>query len=492
VTFVEAAKKWLRRSGISLVAVCLASCHVGPDYVRPEIEVGTGFAQQEKGWVRVSPQEIPEHGQWWTVYQDPELDALMARLNENNLSIEQALARYRQAVALLRSTGARLYPGLDLSAQWQRADVPVTSRAGSVLGGFGPNSQHNVGLGLSWEVDLWGGIASDVERSKAQMQASAADLAAAKLSAQATLASSYFQLRGLDSQIDLLQQTVAAYQKSLDLTRNLMKAGIADASEVAVADSQLQTARAQWLEARRERAVMEHAIAVLTGSAPSLLQVPESHGWSRDAVAVPTGVPSTLLLRRPDIAAAERRVAAANAQVGVATAAWFPSLSISASGGYQSGQFSQWFTAPAQFWALGPTLAATLFDAGRRQAGIDSAKAQLEEQAAVYRNVVLKALQEVEDSLVQLKLLDEQVKVQEHAVRAAQESVRIKRNQYEKGLADYVSVAVLQAALLNAQRSLIALQTEQLMASVKLVAALGGGWSVDKLPDSSNSVGTTG
>ena len=487
-----AALIWHRVVATAGALLLLVGCHSGPDYVKPEIDLGAGYLQATDvaGWTLTGGINLAATPGWWTLYRDSELDGLMARLNASNPSIEQAQAQYRQTLALMRVANASRYPVLGANAEVTRADVPVAGPSGAVMGAFGPNTQYSTGLGLSWEVDLWGALAREVERTGSQSQASAADLAGARLSAQTALANSYFQLRGRDQQLLLLQKTIQTYERSLAVTKNLFQAGLSDRSDVSVAQTQLEAARSQSIELQRQRATLAHAIAVLTGEPPSRVLIGQDPSWKADVVTVPAGVPSTLLLRRPDIAAAERRVAAANAQVGVATAAWFPSLTISANAGYQTNQFSQWLAAPAQFWALGPALAATLFDAGRRSARIAQAEAELDVQAANYRFVVLRALQEVEDALAQLRLLQEQQQTQSRAVAAARESVRMKRQQYEKGLVDFLSVAVLETTALNAERTEITLQTERLASSVKLVSAMGGGWSVDQLPDARNTVRT--
>lgn len=487
-----AVLNWHRVVASAGVTLFLSGCQVGPDYARPQIDLGENYlyTAQGSGWASTQTVHLATTLDWWALYQDSQLNELMARLNAGSPSIEQAQAQYRQSLALMRVANASLYPVVGLNAEVTRADVPIAGSSGAVMGAFGPNTQHSVGLGLSWEVDLWGALAREVERTGSQSQASAADLAGARLSAQTALASSYFQLRGLEQQQRLLQKTIQTYERSLTLTQNLFRAGLSDRSDVSVAQTQLEAARSQSIELQRQRATLANAIAVLMGEPPSRLLIKPDLSWKADVVTVPAGVPSMLLVRRPDIVAAERRVAAANAQLGVTTAAWFPSLTISANAGYQANQFSQWFVAPAQFWAVGPVLAATLFDAGRRSARIAQAQAELDVQAANYRFVALRALQEVEDALVQLRLLQEQQQVQHRAVAAARESVRMKRQQYEKGLVDFLSVAVLETTALNAERTEIALQTDRLASSVKLVSAMGGGWSVDQLPDPRNSVRT--
>ncbi len=477
--------------GVLAAASLAAGCTVGPDYQRPDIDLGASFEQLQDnpGWMPAKPGTAGFNQDWWTIFDDEVLDGLMATLNAQNLSIEQAQAQYDRALTSVRNANASLYPTLGANADMTRADAPIVLPGSSVVaGGSGAYTEYDASLGLSWELDLWGGIRRGVESAQASAQASQAELAGAKLSAQAALASTYYQLRVLDVQADLLDSTIESNARSLQLTRNLQRAGLSDKGDVAVAQTQLDTVRAQRLDIQWRRAQLENAIAVLLGQSPASFDLPPKVDLTVKPPAIPVGVPSALLQRRPDIAAAERRVAAANAQIGVATSAWFPDLSISASGGYRSRQFAQWFNAPAQFWALGPALALTLFDGGRRQAQIDDAQAAFRAQAANYRLTALTALQEVEDALVQLRVLAQVQTVQRSAVAAARESLRIRRNQYEKGLVDYLSVAVLETTLLNNQRNAIAVMGDRLAASVRLVAALGGGWSVNELSNASNTV----
>jgi len=484
----------LRSLSISLAAIWLLSaCSVGPDYQRPEIDLGLSFEQLQDnpGWVPAQPGHAGSDQAWWHIFGDPVLDQLMDRLNAQNLSIEQAQAQYEQTLTTVRQANAALYPSVGLTADVTRADSPIVLPGTSVVAGAaGPFTEFAGNLGLSWEVDLWGAIARRVESAQATAQASAADLAGTRLSAQTALASTYFQLRVLDVQEQLLDRTVQANERSLRLTRNLLQAGLSDPGDVAVAKTQLETSRAQRYDLQWRRTQLENAVAVLLGQAPSSFSLPPQAQFEVRPPQIPVGVPSTLLQRRPDIAAAERRAAAANAQIGVVTAAWFPDLTISASGGYRSRQFAQWFNAPAQFWALGPALALTIFDGGRRQALIQEAEAGFRAQAAGYRLTALRALQEVEDTLVQLRRLAQVQQAQADAVAAARESLRIRQNQYEQGLVDYLSVAVIETNLYNSERNAINVMGDRLTASVRLVAALGGGWSVEQLADASDTVGT--
>ena len=322
---------------------------------------------------------------------------------------------------------------------------------------------------------MWGRVRRSVESSEASAAASQADLAATRLSAQASLVLTYLQLRVLDEQKRLLDATVAAYERSLRLTQNRYEVGVAAQADVAVARTQLENTRAQSVDLDWQRGQYEHAIAVLMGQAPSQFSLTPAP-FTQRLPQIPVGLPSELLERRPDVAAAERRAAAANAEIGVAQAAWFPSLTLSADGGFRSGQFAELLTAPARFWSLGPALALTVFDGGARQAKVDQARAAYDAQAAAYRQAALTGLREVEDYLIQLRVLEQEQVVQGRALEAARESLRLIRNQYEAGLVDYLSVSVVQATALNSERSALSLLGNRLAASVNLIVALGGGW----------------
>jgi len=355
----------------------------------------------------------------------------------------------------------------------------VTASSGATRSGAGSASastQVNLSAAVSWEADVWGRIRRAVEADAASVQASAADVAATRLSMQSTLAQTYFRLRTLDIERHLYAQTLAAYERSLRMTENRFDAGVSAPSEVAVARTQLENARVQHLALLRQRATLEHAIAVLLGQAPSTLSL-DAQTSLASVPDIPVGLPSELLLRRPDVVAAERRVAQANARIGVAQAAWFPSLTLSAQGGYRSGSWAQWLTAPAQFWSLGPALALALFDGGARQARLEEARAAHTLQTAAWRQTALTALQDVEDSLTQLRSLSEEQRVQARALDAARESLRLTTNQYEAGLIDYLSVVQVETTALAAERAAINLRMERLVGSVQLIAALGGGFT---------------
>jgi len=466
---------------LALVALCgaLSACTVGPDYVRPGLDVGAAFKEAQQGapgWTPARPGIATDSG-WWHVYADATLDGLMDRLNTANLDIVQAEANYRQAQALVRGARSSFFPTVGANAGATRSGNGSSSGSGT----SSVSNAYSLGGTVNWEADLWGSIRRNVEASQASAQASAADLAGARLSAQSTLAQDYFQLRILDEQKRLLEETVSAYERSLTLTQNRFNVGVAGMGDVSVAQTQLENTRANLIDLEWQRGQYEHAIAVLLGVAPSTFALP-ARKFTQQVPDIPVGLPSQLLERRPDVAGAERRTAQANAQIGVAVAAWFPDLTLSASGGFRSGEFAQWLTAPARYWSIGPALAATLFDGGLRNAQIDSARAAYDAQAAAYRQVTLGALREVEDYLIQLRVMANEQDVQRRAVESARRSLVYTRNQYEQGLIDYLSVATVQATALSTERNAISLLGNRLVASVQLAAALGGGWDGDLQP----------
>lgn len=469
----------LSRSAATL-ALCalLGACAVGPDYQRPELDVGASYKeaqgqQQVEGWKPAQPRDEADRGKWWLVYGDYTLNALVERLNTSNQTIAQAEANYRQALGLVRAARAGFYPTVGANAGMSRAGAGTGSS--SSTNGSNVSNQYSVTGSVSWEVDVWGRVRRSTESSEASAAASLADLGATRLSAQAALVQTYFQLRVLDEQKRLLDATVAAYERSLKLTQNRYEVGVAGQADVAVARTQVESTRAQSIDLDWQRGQYEHAIAVLMGQAPSHFSLAPSV-FTLQLPQIPVGLPSELLERRPDIAAAERRAAAANAQIGVAQAAWFPSLILSADGGFRNGQFADLLTAPARFWSLGPALALTIFDGGARAAQVEQARASYDSQAAAYRQAALVGLREVEDYLIQLRVMEQEQIVQRRALESARESLRLIQNQYQAGLVDYLSVAVVDATALNSERNAISLLGTRLVASVNLIVALGGGW----------------
>lgn len=446
-------------------AFVLTGCAVGPDYRAPELPAMPQTFKHDAGWQTVRT-PLLEDGNWWKAYGDDTLDALIAELEAANPGMAQAAARLRQAEAALRGARAGFSPtvGAELSAR----------RSGTA---DGVANSYDGGLSVSWIPDLWGRVRRAVEAGEAELAGSAADLAALRLSLQASLAQSYIRLRVLDLQRELLLQTEAAYTRSLQLTQNQYEAGMIARADVVQAENQLEGVRAQLLELVDQRAMAENAIAVLAGQPPSSFGI-EADGSLLALPAVPSALPGELLARRPDLVVAERRVAAANARIGVAQAAWLPDLTLGLSGGYRSGSFADWFEAPNRVWALGPTLAATLFDGGARAATLDDARAAHDAAAEAWREAVLAALQETEDAFASLRALEARAAQQARVVALAEENERLVTNRYRAGQVSFLEVVVAQNGTLAARRNALDITRDRLQASVQLVAALGGGWSV--------------
>ena len=473
----------LRSRLVAPFVLALAACTLGPDYVRPAAEAPAGYKEAE-GWKPAQPKDQLPKGEWWRVFDDARLDSLEAQVEVSNQTVRNFAARVEQARALTAQARSAFFPTVNGSVSATRASTSgggrVTTSNGTTVGG-GPVNAYNLALDANWELDLWGRVRRNVESNEAATQASVADLENAKLSAQGELATDYLVLRVADAQIRLLETTVAAYEKSLTLTRNQYAAGIVSRGDVVQAETQYKSTQAQALDVRIQRQQLEHAIAILIGKPPAELSIAAEEDVG-SFPAIPLGVPSELLERRPDIAAAERRVAAANAQIGVAEAAFFPTLTLSASGGFAASSFARWLTLPARYWSLGPALVAqTIFDAGLRSAQKAQAVAVYDETVATYRQTVLTGFQEVEDNLVALRVLADEEGVQDDAVKAAREAVTIANNQYRAGTINYLAVVVLQAAMLNNERAALAIRARRLAASVGLIKALGGGWEATAL-----------
>ena len=426
------------------------------------------------------PQDGESRGPWWEIFGDPALNALVEQVQVSNQTVLAAEAQYRRAQAIVAASRAGFFPAVNADASATRGRSPVGVIGGTTAGRIITN--RSASLDASWELDLWGRIRRTAEASETSAQASAADLAAARLSSQATLVSSYLLLRTIDEQKRILDESVAAFQKSLDLTKNRYDAGVAAKVDVVQAETQLKSTLADSIDLGVQRAQLEHAIAVLVGKAPSALAIAPAP-FAVKMPAVPIEVPSALLERRPDIASAERLVAAANAQIGVAKAAYFPSLTLSGTYGSRAGDAATWFTAPSTFWAYGPALAQSIFDAGLRRAQTDQAIAAYDATVAQYRQTVLAGFQEVEDNLAALRILEQEAKVQEEAVRAARESVILTTNQYKAGIVSFINVVAVQTAWLNNERASMVVLGRRLVAAVNLLKALGGGWSVEDLPE---------
>jgi NodT family efflux transporter outer membrane factor (OMF) lipoprotein len=451
----------------ALLLMLLSACALGPDYVRPSVDVPASF-KESAGWKMAEPRDQEIHGKWWEVYNDSLLNSLEEQVSISNQNLAQAEARYRQASALVQSARSAYYPTVSGNASTTRGNRGngITTK---------PGDNYSLSASANWELDLWGRVRRTVEANQANAEASAADLEATRLSIQAQLAQSYFQLRTIDTLQDLFDRTVADYQKSLQLTQNQYAAGVVANANVVLAQTQLKTTQAQLVDLGVQRAQLEHAIALLVGKPASTFSIVHAP-LAATPPALPVGVPSGLLERRPDVAAAERRIVAANAQIGVAKTAYFPDLTLGASGGFQSASFVNWLTLPNRFWSVGPALAMTLFDGGARRAQTDQAIAAYDANVAAYRQTVLTSFQEVEDNLAALRLLEQEAQFQDEALQSARKSVALTTNQYQSGIVSYLNVITAQTTALSSERSALDIQSRRLTASVLLVKALGGGW----------------
>lgn len=472
-------KPFNRTLQTALLSACLLSaCTVGPDYVKPTMDVPAAFKEQQ-GWKTAQPQDELPRGKWWEIFGDSTLNQLIEQVEVSNQNLRAAEAQYRQAQALAQQAGAAYYPTVTggVSATRNRP-------SGSNSSTFNPRTTttYNLNLGVSWEPDLWGSIRRSVEAGTANAEASAADIESAKLSAQAELAQDYFLLRIADERKTLLEDTVAAYQKSLQLTQNQYNVGVAARADVVTADTQLKSAKAQAVDVGVQRAQLEHAIAILIGKAPAEFSIaPLTSKFELLPPPIPLGVPSQLLERRPDIAAAERRAASANAKIGVAEAAFYPDLTLSAEVGLQSSSLAKWLSLPSRFWTLGPALAQTIFDGGLRKAQTAQAVAVYDQDVATYRQTILGGFQEVEDNLAALRILEQEAALQDDAVKSARESVQITTNQYKAGIVNYLNVVNVETIALDNERTALTIQSNRLSAAVLLIKAVGGGWDASKL-----------
>ncbi|MFM0276425.1 efflux transporter outer membrane subunit [Paraburkholderia sediminicola] len=457
--------------------VALSACSLAPQYQVPPTPIAAQY-KTVGPWTTAQPADRIDRNGWWKMYGDAQLDDLEARLLANNTDLRAAYAHYAQAQAFVAQVESGLYPSISASAvpQRNRQSDNRPLRAG------GPNDYNSVTLGgeINYDLDLWGRVRDSVVAGKDEAQATKADLASVRLSLQVELADSCLRLRGLDQQTQLLNETVVAYAKALQLTQTLHNSGIVSGLDVSRAQTQLSSAKSQLSQNLAQRALIEHAIAVLVGASASEFSLPPQTA-AIALPAIPTGLPSTLLQRRPDVAAAERRVAEANAKIGVARAAYFPDIMLSLQGGVQSAAYAGLVSAPNLFWAVGPQLVQYVFDGGYRRAQLDSAKAATEEAGERYRGVVLSAFQQVEDNLALLSYLGTALSEQRDAANAAQYSVDLALRQYRQGTVGYLDVVQAQTVALEARSSVLDIQTRQLSANVQLLHALGGGWSSDEL-----------
>jgi NodT family efflux transporter outer membrane factor (OMF) lipoprotein len=463
-----------------LACSALAGCAVGPNYHRPPAANPQSFKEAE-GWKPAEPREAASGNDWWSIYADATLDDLEKQIDISNQTLKASEAAWRQASALVSQARAGFFPTIGVTASATRAGGPGGRATAASTGGTVQPLKHPVNefelLGTaSWDLDIWGKIRRTVESDVASAQASEADLAAARLSAQASLASDYIQLRVADEQQELLEKTVAGYQRALEITQNQYHVGVVAKADVITAQTQLGGAQSQLIAIGVTRATLEHAIAVLIGKAPADFSLVRATLGTTVPV-IPTGVPSSLLERRPDVAAAERRMAAANAQIGVAIAAYFPDLTLSGQYGFASTVASGLVHATNNFWSVGGALNETLLDFGARPAQVRQARAAYDQTVANYRETVLTAFQQVEDELATLRILEQQVEVQEQTVKSADLAVQLTLNQYRAGTVAYTAVVTAQAVALGDAQTLLTIRQNRLVASVVLIQALGGGWN---------------
>ncbi len=447
------------------IALLLTACATPPPYQKPAMEVPIAF--KESGlWKAANASAATVPDDWWLLFNDPVLNDLQKQVIVGNENLKSAAAQLQVARAALGSSRAGLLPTVGASAGGSFSAAP---------GSAASSRTYSAAASASWELDLWGRVSGNVSGAQSRLQASAADLAAARLSVQALLTQTYFSLRAAEAQAALLGRSVAAYQRSVELTQNRYTAGVSSAADVAQAQTQLKSTQAQLVEANSGRAQLEHALATLLGKPSALLTLPRTANLPR-APSIPVQLPASLIERRPDIAAAERRVAAANAQIGVAQSAFFPAVTLSANAGFRGSDLAQLLSAPNLFWSLGQVLAATLFDGGARKSGEESARASLDIATASYRQTVLTALQEVEDNLVIAANLEEEIALQTGALAAAQRNLEIANNQYRAGTVSYLNVVTAQATALGAERTLLDVQNRRLGAITQLLKNLAGRW----------------
>ncbi|HTS11656.1 MAG TPA: efflux transporter outer membrane subunit [Candidatus Limnocylindrales bacterium] len=463
----------------SLVMLALAGCKVGPNYVRPPAAVPADY-KENANFKPAQPSDAIARGKWWEVYQDARLNSLEEQVTLSNETLKAAQAHFLEARAAVRVSRSNLYPtatgSLSISRAHGSSNAPLTSSTSS--------STYNdfvLPVDASYEADVWGRVRRTVEASRSEAQATAADLANVDLSLHAELALDYFSLRGLDAQKQLLDSTVVSYEKALELTQTRYNGGLASAVDVAQAKTQLETTRAESIDVEVQRAQFEHAIAVLTGQAPATFSMAPLP-LTTPPPPIPTTLPSELLERRPDISAAERRVQEANANIGVARAAYFPAISLSGSGGFESGSIGTLLQGPAGFWSLAGQAAEVLFDGGLRRGISEQARSAYDQSVDTYRQTVLNAYQEVEDNLAALRILDQESRTQSGAVEAAEHSLELSVTRYKGGVTNYLEVTTAQTAALSDEVTAVNILSRRLSASVLLIKALGGGWDVSKIP----------
>lgn len=464
----------MRRSSACLTTLLLAGCSMAPDYAPPTTVAPAAYKEAPAGWTVATPLDHAPRGNWWAMFHDPILDELVGRIEGASPTLAAAVARYDAARAAAGGAASGLYPTVSAGADLTRERTSARRPGATTSSRF---TDATIGATLAYEIDLWGRVRNSVRAASAEADGSAADLESVRLSLQASVADAYFRLRGLDAEAALLRETITAYAKALDLTQARHDGGAASGLDVNRAQTLLSAARAQVSDVANRRAATEHEIAALVGALPSDFSIAAADNGVGSPPAVPAEAPATLLQRRPDVAAAERRIAAANSRIGVARAALFPGVSLGLSGGFESSGGSL-LSSPAGFWALGPIGAALdLFDGGRRRAAVRISRAQFEEAAAIYRDTVLTAFREVEDNLAAARLLTAQATDQNDAAAAAGRTSDLALIRYREGASDYLEVVTAQTAALDAERAAINVQTLRIRTAVALVRALGGSYS---------------
>jgi NodT family efflux transporter outer membrane factor (OMF) lipoprotein len=475
----------LSRSRSLTVAACAAvlaaGCTVGPNYVKPKADVPPAFVETPANWKQAQPSDAIAKGKWWEIYQDAQLNDLEAQVDVSNQSLKAAQAQFAEARAALKVTRSQKYPTISVDPSAARDRVSAHRPLFNSQLSTQDYNDFILPLDVSYEADLWGRVRRLVEASRSEAQASAADLANVSLSLHAELATDYFQLRGLDAEKQLLDVTVQSYEKALQLTQNRFQGGLTSAVDVAQAQTILETTRAQAVDVGVQRSAYQHAIAVLIGKPASVFSLPALPLDAQPPV-IPSGMPSDLLERRPDISAAERRVQEQNAQIGVAKAAYYPLVTLSGSGGFESTVFTTLIQGPSGLYSLGGQAAQTLFDAGKRKGTLQQAQATYEQSVDQYRATILTAFQEVEDNLAALRILEDESSTQARAVAAAQHSLSLSETRYRGGVTNYLEVTTAESAALSDEVTAVNLLTRRMAASVLLIKALGGGWNASQIP----------
>jgi NodT family efflux transporter outer membrane factor (OMF) lipoprotein len=484
-TTISPLKKEIRMTPVALVCLVLfGGCSFAPKYAKPAVQTPAAFKElapdqfkDVEGWKAAEPKDDMIRGQWWEMFHEPELNALEGQMAISNQSVAVALANFLAARAMVKQVRSQYFPVVSASPSVTRSRQQLQSTSSSPTPVT--STEYSLPLDASWELDFWGRIRNSVKASSLEAQATLADLENVRLTVQAEVAADYFQLRVLDAQKELLDAAVLAYQESLKLTQVQSDTGMASGQDVAQAETQLDITRAQATDLGIQRAQLEHAIATLLGKPASSFSI-ATNSLAAKPVAIPFGVPSQLLERRPDVAAAERRVAEANAQIGVARAAYYPTITLSGSAGFQSSSLGNLMSAQGLVWSVGTTMAQTLFDAGKRKAVTEQARAIYQGTVANYRQTVLSAFQEVEDNLSTLRILSQELQQQNAAVESSQGYLTLANARYKSGIEVYLDVITAQTALLSNQRTVMNLRMQQMTASVQLIKALGGGWDVSQ------------